>query len=111
MFHTPQLLIRMLVSVTLLFGMSSLSGPVLASDLSDLDELVQEALINNPDLAAMNANWEQSNYKVPQVGSLNDPILSFAFSNYPSDDFSSDTTPMTGNEVKLAQMFPFPWQA
>jgi outer membrane protein TolC len=75
---------------------------------SELDELVQEALTNNPDLAAMKSRWEQSSYNIPQVGSLNDPILSFAFSNYPSDDFSSDTAPMTGNEVKLAQMFPFP---
>ncbi len=83
----------------------SLCSPVFASEL---DELVQEALSNNPDLAEMKSRWEQSSYKAPQVGSLNDPILSFAFSNYPSDDFSSDTAPMTGNEVKLSQMFPFP---
>ena len=105
MFQKLQLFVRMLVCVILLFGLSSLCSPVLASEL---DELVQEALTNNPDLAAMKSRWEQSSYKIPQVGSLNDPILSFAFSNYPSDDFSSDTAPMTGNEVKLAQMFPFP---
>ena len=105
MFQKLQLFVRMLVCVILLFGLSSLCSPVLASEL---DELVQEALTNNPDLAAMKSRWEQSSYNIPQVGSLNDPILSFAFSNYPSDDFSSDTAPMTGNEVKLAQMFPFP---
>jgi outer membrane protein TolC len=73
-----------------------------------LDMLVQEALANNPDLAASKARWEQSTYRAPQVGSLKDPILSFAFSNYPNDSFSSDETPMTGNELKLAQAFPFP---
>lgn len=73
-----------------------------------LDELVQEAFANNPDLAAAKARWQQSSHRVPQVGSLQDPILSFAFSNYPNDNFSSDETPMTGNEVKLAQAFPFP---
>jgi outer membrane protein TolC len=82
-----------------------LAGPLQASDL---DQLVQEALTNNPDLAAAKARWQQSTYRAPQVGSLKDPILSFALSNYPNDNFSSDDTPMTGNELKLAQAFPFP---
>lgn len=73
-----------------------------------LDQLVQEALTNNPDLAASKARWEQASHKAPQVGSLKDPVLSFALSNYPNDDFSSDVTPMTGNELKLAQAFPYP---
>ncbi len=105
MLYTPRSLTVMLVSVILLFCLSGVCGPALAADL---DELVQEALNNNPDLAAMKARWEQDSYRAPQVGSLNDPNLSFTFSSYPSDDFSSDTTPMTGNEVKLSQMFPFP---
>lgn len=73
-----------------------------------LDQLVEEAIKNNPELEASRARWDQSSHKVPQVGSLTDPVLSFAFSNYPSDDLSMDVTPMTGNEVKLAQAFPFP---
>ncbi len=81
---------------------------IASSQAEPLDELVQEALTRNPDLAAAKARWQQSAQKIPQVGSLSDPVLSFAFSNYPSDNFSSDETPMTGNEVKLAQAFPFP---
>jgi outer membrane protein TolC len=73
-----------------------------------LDQLVDEALTNNPDLAASRARWQQATYKAPQVGGLKDPIVSFALSNYPNDNFSSDETPMTGNEIKLAQAFPFP---
>ena len=101
----PQSLKKTLAFGVLFFGLSIFANPVFATDL---DELVQESLDNNPDLAAMKARWEQNSYKAPQVGSLNDPILSFALSNYPNDDFSSDTAPMTGNEVKLSQMFPFP---
>jgi outer membrane protein TolC len=100
-----QSLKRILLFGVLFSGLSIMASAALAADL---DELVGEALDNNPDLAAMKARWEQSSYKAPQVGSLKDPVLSFAFSNYPSDDFSSDTTPMTGNELKLAQAFPFP---
>ena len=101
----PQSIKRILISAVLFSGLSILGSSALASSL---DELVVEALDNNPDLAAMKARWEENSYKAPQVGSLKDPILSFTLSNYPSDDFSSDTFPMTGNEVKLAQAFPFP---
>lgn len=105
MVSTLQSLRKIFVSGTLLIGLSAIAGSAFASGL---DELVQEALHNNPDLAAMKARWQQSSYRAPQVGSLMDPVLSFTLSNYPSDDFSSDTTPMTGNEVKLSQLFPFP---
>ena len=105
MLRMQKLLQRILTTGVLLLSLLSLVNPVFANDL---DELVKEALSNNPDLAEMKSRWEQSSYRAPQVGSLTDPVLSFAFSNYPSDDFSSDTAPMTGNEVKLSQMFPFP---
>lgn len=86
-------------------GLFLTCGHVLAETL---DDMVQEALTSNPDLAALKASWEQSTYKGAQVGSLSDPVLSFALSNYPSDSLSSRVTPMTGNELKLAQAFPFP---
>jgi len=82
-----------------------LYSPVQAEEL---DKMVSEALANNPDLAVAKARWEQASHKGAQVGSLKDPVLSFAFSNYPNDSLSSNETPMTGNEVKLAQAFPFP---
>jgi len=87
---------------------SSLVLSVISSFAGELDQLVDEALLNNPSLAAAKARWEQATYKPAQVGSLKDPILSFSFSNYPSDTLSSADTPMTGNELKLAQAFPFP---
>ena len=105
MLSNPQTLKRRILSGLLFLGLSILGSAALATSL---DELVVEALDNNPDLAAMKARWAENSYKAPQVGSLKDPVLSFTLSNYPSDDFSSDTFPMTGNEVKLAQAFPFP---
>ena len=90
---------------TILALLFFISSPLYAEDL---DQLVNEALSNNPDLAAAKARWQQSSHKGVQVGSLKDPVLSFAFSNYPNDSFSSTETAMTGNEVKLAQAFPFP---
>lgn len=96
---------RVSAMLAFVIGLLWFSNPLHAATL---DQLVEEALTNNPDLAAAKARWEQSTHKSAQVGSLKDPVLSFAFSNYPHDDLSSDVTPMTGNEVKLAQAFPFP---
>ncbi len=96
---------KYLVAGVFSFGLLLMST---SSFAANLDQLVLEALAKNPDLAAAKARWEQSSYKGSQVGSLKDPVLSFAFSSYPNDTLKSDATPMTGNEVKLAQAFPFP---
>jgi len=96
--------IRLIVGA-LAVGLCLLGGSLHAEEL---DQLVSEALSRNPDLAAAKAQWEQFAYKTPQVGSLQDPELAFSFSNYPRDTLSSTDTPMTGNELKLSQKFPFP---
>ena len=36
------------------------------------------------------------------------PVLGVGFSSYPVDSLKADETPMTGNEIKLSQNFPFP---
>jgi len=92
------------------FACTVLSSLLFASSAqaNELDQLVQTAFANNPGLAAAKSTWEQSTYKSAQVGSLMDPVLSLSLSSYPIDSLASDETPMTGNEVKLAQAFPFP---
>jgi outer membrane protein TolC len=75
--------------------------------LAGLDALVAESLYNNAELNAARERWQQASYLPPQVGSLPDPVVSFALSNYPSDTLSASDTAMTGNELKLAQKFPF----
>ncbi|MGW8313863.1 MAG: TolC family protein [Desulfuromonadales bacterium] len=99
------LLRKKLIIGCLTAGLCLITSPLYAESL---DQLVNEAVANNPELAAAKAQWEQFAYKTPQAGSLSDPELSFTFSNYPRDTLASDDTPMTGNELKLAQKFPFP---
>ncbi len=101
-----QIFLKSKVIALILFAVLLLPGSPLQAE--GLDQLVNEALSNNPDLAVAKARWQKATFKSPQVGSLKDPVLSFALSNYPNDNFSSDETAMTGNEVKLAQAFPFP---
>jgi cobalt-zinc-cadmium efflux system outer membrane protein len=102
--HALRLKIESL-SGLLLTGVLLIASPLHAEGL---DQLVNEALSSNPDLAAARSRWQQFTYQAPQVGSLQDPELSFTFSSYPNDTLASDETPMTGNELRLAQKFPFP---
>lgn len=78
------------------------------SSRDQLSELVAEALANNPDLKSAEARWQMAKHQIIPARSLDDPRLSFALSNYPIDDLSGDVTPMTGKEIQLSQMFPFP---
>ncbi|MBA3016139.1 MAG: TolC family protein [Proteobacteria bacterium] len=73
-----------------------------------LTELVAESLVNNPELHAAKKRWQMSERQIIPARSLEDPRLSLTFSNYPIDSLAFDETPMTGNELNLAQTFPFP---
>ncbi len=111
-----------LLAVGLMIGFLSLGGvfPAMAqqegstptattkNEHIQLITLVEEALANNPDLQAAESRWRMAEHKVIPARSLDDPRLSFALSNYPVDSFSGDETPMTGKEIQLSQMFPFP---
>jgi len=78
------------------------------SSTAQLDSLVAEALTNNPDLQAAESRWQMFERKVAPAGTLDDPRLGFAFSNYPVDSLEANETPMTGKEIQLSQVFPFP---
>lgn len=79
-----------------------------ASESFQLQQLLEEADLNNPSLRAAHELIAVAESKIDQVTSLKDPVLSIALSNYPIDQLKADITPMTGNEIRLAQMFPFP---
>lgn len=73
-----------------------------------LDSLIAEALTANPDLRAAKLRYEAFEAKVPQAGSLPDPVFKATASNLPVDSWSFDQTPMSGVELMLTQRIPFP---
>lgn len=73
-----------------------------------LDSLIAEALRANPDLQAAKLRYEAFEAKVPQAGSLPDPVFKATASNLPIDSRSFDQTPMSGVELMLTQKVPFP---
>ena len=74
----------------------------------ELNMLIETALVQSPALQAILDQQEGAGHRVESADDLADPVVSFAFSNYPVDSFAADETPMTGNELQLAQMIPYP---
>lgn len=89
-----------------------LNHPALADQESSaslsLEQAVEKALRNNPDLAAMKERALALADIPEQEGSLADPQLALRAANFPIDTFSIDQEPMTQLQVSLSQALPFP---
>ncbi|HEX9971371.1 MAG TPA: TolC family protein [bacterium] len=93
----------------ILIALLTTQGFAVAPDSTvQLNQLIQEALNNNPDLQASNSAWQSAKAKVPQAGSLPDPVLGFSVMDLPINSFDFNQEPMTGKQVSLMQMIPFP---
>ena len=79
--------------------------PALKQNLSDL---VQEALENNPGLEAAARRVLSAEKVIPQAGSLPDPKITLGLMNLPVNSFDFNQEPMTGKQISVMQMFPFP---
>jgi outer membrane protein TolC len=69
-----------------------------------LQELVNEALMNNPQIQAAYNNWQAAEEKIKQVSSLPDPMASYTYFG------ESVETKVGPQEAKygLSQKIPFP---
>ena len=73
----------------------------------NVDQLVDEAIQNNPEILAAKKKWEIFKEKVPQAYALEDPMLGFGIINLPTN-FSFKDEDMTMKEFSISQKFPFP---
>jgi outer membrane protein TolC len=72
-----------------------------------VDQLIDEALQNNPEILAAKKKWEIFKEKAPQAFALEDPMLGFGIINLPTD-FSFKDEDMTMKEISISQKLPFP---
>ncbi|TKJ40680.1 hypothetical protein CEE37_06875 [candidate division LCP-89 bacterium B3_LCP] len=72
----------------------------------DLVSHIQEALANNPDLAAWRNRVEAANERIPQVGSWPDPTVGISIANLPTNTFAFDQEAMTAAWIKVGQRIP-----
>jgi len=73
-----------------------------------LSDLIQEALENNPALEAAGHKALSAERAISQAGALSDPKLTLGLMNLPVNSFAFDQEPMTGKQIAVTQMFPFP---
>jgi outer membrane protein, heavy metal efflux system len=73
----------------------------------NVDQLVDEALQNNPEISAAKIKWEVFKEKIPQSYALEDPMFGFGIVNLPTN-FSFRDEDMTMKEFSISQKFPFP---
>jgi len=73
----------------------------------NLDQLVEEAIQNNPEILAAKKKWEVYKEKVPQAYALEDPMFGFGIVSLPTN-FSFKDEDMTMKEISISQKFPFP---
>lgn len=97
----------LLLSQTLLILFVSVSVTAAEDQRIGLDGLIQEALANNPEIAAVKERQVVFSERVPQAAALEDPMLGLGIVNLPSD-FSFREEDMTMKEVSISQALPWP---
>ena len=73
-----------------------------------LQPLIDEALKNNHDLIASGLKVNTSKYKIPQAGSLPDPMFMFGYQNEGYDRFNYGKSPDAQWMYSASQTFLFP---
>ena len=93
--------IFLLAMAVLLLGNSSFAQELKLSDLID------EALKNNPDIRASQAKVEAAKYRIPQVKSLPDPMVTVGYQNVGLSRYSYGDYPESQWMFTASQMFPY----
>lgn len=78
------------------------------AEVLTMDAALSEALANNPMIQATLSSSKSLQHRVSPAGSLPDPKVSLDLMNYPLGGFERDRFDMTGNQLSLTQMVPFP---
>ncbi len=102
-FECNVVLIKIII-VGLFFCLSSV---VFAQELK-LNDLIEEALKNNPEILAAQARAEAAKYKIPQAKSLPDPMVMFGYQNDSWNEYTYGESSDAQWMFSASQMFPFP---
>lgn len=104
--NIPKTIPKVLVVAALLLAQVVFSETACAQPV--LDELVSEALANNPEIKASQARWDTLINRAKQAGSLEDPMLMLrAQSLLVRDPLDFGRENMTSKVIGISQMLPF----
>jgi len=86
----------------------SLFATAVYAEELNLQQLIDEALKNNHDLISSELKVNTSKYKIPQAGSLPDPMVMFGYQNEGWNRYTFGEEPGAQWMYSASQMFPFP---
>jgi outer membrane protein TolC len=104
-FRLSQLAKAIFFSFLVFIPLSSQAQP--EKPLLNVDQLIDEALQNNPEILAAKKRSEVFKEKIPQAFALEDPMLGFGIINLPTN-FRFRDEDMTMKEISISQKLPFP---
>ena len=90
--------------VIFLFPLTPLAQP--DKPVMNVEQLIEEAVQNNPEILAQKKRWELFKEKIPQASAFEDPMFGFGIISLPTN-FSFKDEDMTMKEFSLSQKFPF----
>lgn len=98
-----------LVAIIALLGWLVCRPLALAGNtVSGIHSLVEEALVNNPDLKASEEQWRVMVARAEQAGALDDPMMMVGIQNgLIKDPFAFDRENMTAKVIGISQKIPF----
>ena len=101
----------LIILALLVAGLSAL-GPVesRAEESLSLDELVAEGLEKSPEILAAQARARAAGFRIPQAGSLPDPMFMFGYQNEGFDRINVGEQPNSNSQgiFSLSQQFYYP---
>jgi outer membrane protein TolC len=84
------------------------SPPASPPDPLSLAWCLERAELANPTLDIARSSAEAAETRVYPAGALPDPRFRYELSNVPTGDLDLDSTPLSGQQLGLSQLFPFP---
>jgi outer membrane protein, heavy metal efflux system len=90
-----------------LFCFLFLSGKPCGAEGLVIQDLIDEALKNNPELLASQAGLRATEHKIPQVGALPDPMFMVGYQNEGYNTYNFGDSPDAQWMVSVSQMVPF----
>ena len=99
----PSLLVVLVLSTA-----ASAQTPATDAAANELTRLIDVAIADNPNLAAIRQRIAADEQVVLQAGALADPVFGLALSNMPVGGFAFSRSPMTGIQLMVRQQVPYP---
>jgi outer membrane protein TolC len=84
------------------------SAPDLPAGIPALQQLIEQALENNPEIKAMQRRFDMARTRIPQAKALDEPMLSVGYMGNITPFQVQKGDPSSGRSISINQDLPFP---